>query len=170
MADHKAELIDTTISLIRSAIEQFAANPSTKKERRDMFSVESTKRGAAIKTISLVGKIPLGEKTVEKRLTVTVDCEHNMMLLLITNYFVQHARALVSMASRGEPVSEFFDQFGDFLDAKLGAITKYCNNGDARRAGTPMVARGGGAAAATKKRKPAAAAKKPKKAPAAAKR
>ena len=150
MSDHKVELIDATISLIKTAIYKFANNPTTDKARKNMFLIERIPASGAVKSIKLIGNMSTG---AIKQLTVDVDCENNLMLLLMSNYFVQHALALVSMATRGEPVSEFFDQFAEYLEAKKSAATKYCKNGGAGSSPIVAMAAGGGGGPSKKKKK-----------------
>ena len=77
MSDHKVELIDATISLIKTAIDKFANNPTTDKARKNMFLIERIPASGAVKSIKLIGNMSTG---AIKQLTVDVDCENNLML------------------------------------------------------------------------------------------
>ena len=164
MSDHKAELIDAAYSLIEDAIDKFAGNKSVDASRRGMFAIEKTPKGASsVKTINLSVKLSNGG---QKHFSLNVECEHNVMLLLKINYYVLHALALVSMATRGEPVDAYVDQFNDYNDEKESdeVSGKYCRNGvKAKReqALAAGVVAGGGAKAPPRKKKAAPKKKAP---------
>lgn len=132
MSEHKSELIDTAVVIINKAISMFSKNSNVEPMMRNMFKVsklpDDSSRGDGITSISLDIKLPRSERP--KRFALNVACDNNIMLLLKINYYVIHALALISMATRGEPVDAFVDQFNDYNAEKESdeVSGRYCGN------------------------------------------
>lgn len=155
------DLIDAAQSMIKDRILEYEKNKNIDQAHRYTFAIEKLPKGQSVCT-QLNLKVTMPNKT-QKNLPINVKCDKTIMLLAKVNYYVLHAKSLIWMAERMEPVSETLDNYNAYVLGKEEKTARFCNSAAPRRTARTAGGGGGGGKATTarkKKRSPPAIARR----------